>query len=101
MSDDVKPGGFHCYDCSAPPPPYMVLNEVWRTAMPEYSRLKHALRHFEESPDRVEREKRYVLLCLTCLERRLGRPIEIGDFDLTVPINLGIALGYRLGREKT
>lgn len=40
-------------------------------------------------------------LCFLCLERRLGRPLVLADFDEKVPVNQGIYLGFRLSTKAT
>jgi hypothetical protein len=36
--------------------------------------------------------------CLSCLARRLERPLTPEDFDLRLPINQGIRLGIEMGQ---
>lgn len=88
---------FCCYDCSAPhPPEYMVHDHVWRQAFPAYGRIKRELTaKYKATP---ESYKGHVFLCFACLEARLARKLEPSDFNLKLPINLGIALGLEMGR---
>lgn len=73
---------------------YMVLPAVWRQAWPTYYREKAAAnRAFKAG---MAPRKRF-LLCFRCLEQRLCRKLTIDDFNLTLPINSGVALGYALG----
>lgn len=97
----VRDGGLDCYDCEKASGNYMVHDIVWEVAFPEYRLVKSALK--EKYPDKTDehRAKRYVCLCLDCLERRLGRPLEEADFDLKLPINHPLKLGIRIGRTST
>lgn len=72
---------YYCYDCSHYPPSYMVLDEVWERAVPDY---------------REQRKSRRFNLCFSCLESRLGRELTVRDFQ-EVPVNQGIFFGYLMG----
>ena len=88
-----------CYGCGKPnPEPYMVRRNVWLLAVPEYTKLKMALAEqygrFNKGPDRTS-----VLLCLSCLEKRLDRPLTLNDFT-KVPLNALLLFGAKLGKNK-
>ena len=71
-----------CNDCEEPiSAGYMVLPAVWQQAWDD---------HAEPS---AERDRH---LCLTCLQGRLGRGLELNDFNLMLPINQGILWGYSI-----
>jgi len=81
-----------CYDCGFDHDWYMVKNEVWLQAWPEdYPKLRTRL-ILENQGRRV-----FVSLCYECLEKRLGRVLTIDDFDLGIPINSGVRMGFKLG----
>jgi hypothetical protein len=92
MSDpDRKP--FRCYDCGDYDPGYMVHRSVWAQAVPEYHVVKRKLvKEFGGSKSPLV----HFLLCLPCLERRLGRRLTSDDFDLNLAINQGILYGTEL-----
>jgi hypothetical protein len=50
--------GQRCADCATEPEPYVVDDELWRSAGAR----------FDDG------------LCLACLTRRIGRPLQQGDF---------------------
>lgn len=66
---------YKCIDCKKHCGNYMVKNNVWEEAMPDYIEYK-------KLPDEIN----IVSLCLGCLEKRLNRKITINDFE-KVPIN--------------
>lgn len=69
---EIKP----CQDCGCKhPEPYGVSDELWAAA------------------GMVEG-----VLCLDCLQKRIGRDLTIFDFT-NYPINEGIRFGYNLGRD--
>ena len=39
------------------------------------------------------------LCCIDCLAGRLGRELNLSDFDTRAPINRLLILGYRIGRR--
>lgn len=81
-----------CYDCTSTQDWYMLRDEVWNQAWPEdYSKLRTRLT-LENQGKRV-----FICLCYDCLEKRLGRSLTIDDFDLGLPINSGIRMGFKLG----
>lgn len=92
----------------------MVRGDVWLAAWPDYSG-QVALARWETSkridPDGsrhaacpvefkkiVRRETPRFLLCLRCLELRLGRPLEIEDFT-PAPVNNAVRFGFLMGRR--
>jgi hypothetical protein len=90
----VKDGGLCCYDCRGPAPSYMVRHAVWRRAMPDYHELKHVLAERHAGGDVLQRAQAIIELCFPCLEARLKRSLRPEDFNLSIPTNAGIALGY-------
>lgn len=58
-----------CADCGRAHPSYMLKDSVWAEAIAE-----------EPKRDTAQ------LLCMSCVEARLGRPLEHGDLD-PVPVN--------------
>lgn len=67
---------------------YMVRDEVWMTAVPNYFRLRPSRR----------REDLLTNLCLRCLEKRLGRPLTLQDFtdtEVNDPIRFGWDMALR------
>lgn len=93
----------------------MVHNPVWKSAWPEGQPHKLVLRRhanmlFPDAPRTRHPDKHgrqhvlvHVLLCFGCLEERIGRALELDDFQLVnrdgtrpLPINAGILLGYRM-----
>jgi hypothetical protein len=81
-----------CNDCGKLNDSYMVRNDVWRAAWPDYSHRKAEALRLYPKPD----VRRHLLLCFRCLEKRLGRTLFPQDFDLTLPINSGICLGLNM-----
>ncbi len=69
-----------CSFCKTYFEPFMVVGPVWRKAM----RLN----------------ERHLTPCVPCIQHRLGRPLRIEDFDLSIPINQNILLGIRLSRDE-
>lgn len=83
-----------CYDCRRDCGSYMVHDEVWDRAWPGYHQLRRELR--AKYP--VSKYGFWgLVLCFKCLERRLGRPLVLGDFTKAV-INQPIVFGFGLGR---
>lgn len=68
-----------CHDCRGLYSIYMVYDGIWHEAL----KTKKALQTIR-------------VLCLGCLERRLGRPLTIENFTWA-PVNDGIRLGHALG----
>lgn len=92
---DTDIPSLRCEDCAILPEHYMVRNEVWALAWPDY----------EEERMRRRRQWRhdgtgsfFCLLCFACLEKRLGRKLTANDFNLELPINKPIAFGMRLAQ---
>lgn len=89
-----------CYDCRKNTANdsnyYMVLDHVWLSAWPDYPKLVSARRKMPRD------ERPFYCLCLDCLEKRLGRILNIHDFRLNVPVNYNIlqALSDRASRRR-
>lgn len=93
----LTPKGFLiCRDCKDYSTPYMVRDEVWNEAWPEYRELRQVLR--EKHRNTWSEGKSHVYLCLPCLEKRLGRTLMPADFDLELPINAAIRQGLWMAK---
>lgn len=110
MSNDRK---MYCHDCQCFVDPYMVKDQVWEQAIPDYSRLARYLyqkvldemglrspvevRNLGPEEKKEFRARSYAIqLCFSCLQERLERPLEISDFT-EAPINDKIRLGFNMG----
>lgn len=76
-----------CADCNTDchSADYYVKDQVWSVAWPGYLNAKKAAvkkwgKHHARS---------YLLLCLSCLAKRLGRPLVPEDFNWAIAVNLG------------
>jgi len=85
-----------CRDCKAYTPPYMVRNHVWNEAWPDYLELRRALK--ERHHDTWSEGRSHIFLCMSCLEKRLGRALMPADFDLELPINASIRQGLWMAK---
>ncbi len=91
--EHIKGGGLlkaqaeACMDCECSPPYYMVKDEVWWKAVPDYIDVKVSRR----------KDMRFTRLCFKCLSIRLGRPLDISDFS-SAPVNNLIHFGYSLAK---
>lgn len=104
-----------CVDCGGYGGDYMVRHEVWLAAWPDYEEVRaklapelrarverldqNAVRRAPDGETPKSHGRGYLLLCCDCLEKRLGRELTIADFDLRIPVNTGIAFGFRLGKK--
>lgn len=104
--DKPSSNAYFCYDCKGVPSEYMVKDEVWRAAFPDYNAVKATLMANHQPPadltcsecQKVQfRRACHVWLCLHCLGVRLGRSLTANDFKLDAPINGSLVLGMRLG----
>jgi hypothetical protein len=100
-----------CWDCGTPANPYRVHDDVWKAAWPEGAPHRRRLtdlatRLFPNAHRRDPTTNKVVIsicLCFLCLERRLGRELQITDFPTVskagVPAyaNYGVFIGYRMG----
>jgi len=84
-----------CFDCNEENPHYMTSHEVWRQAFPNYREIKRQA--MQDHPDSA---LKFILLCLSCLEKRLGRRLTREDFA-NVPINAGVMKAFDLGFDIT
>ena len=89
---------FCCFNCGAREESYMVMNQVWLRAWPDYWEWRRELRSLLATSANTDGKMR-LLLCLSCLERKLGRPLVVSDFT-DVPINDKIFIGVRIGRRE-
>ncbi len=67
-----------CGDCASPRDEYMVLDTVWAAA---------------------GFTSRKGVVCLDCLEARLGRPLTLADFN-SAPINFSLRFGYKMAQRE-
>lgn len=111
----VPPGGMYCFDCGCWPEEYMLRDEVWLEAWPEYAEVRRLMWGrvaMKVDPDRtlrakdreefhraIQREREFLLLCFSCVEKRLGRLLVLGDFK-DAPINRAIRLGVEMARRE-
>ena len=73
---DLQRKCYKCIDCDDYAGNYMVKNEVWFKAVPDYVKFKRG----------APQDANIVAVCLPCLERRLNRKLTIDDFS-DAPIN--------------
>lgn len=76
----------------------MVRDEVWFQAWPTYREDRELLQRTAKA--REMQIEAVCYLCLECLEKRLGRPLVIEDFE-DVPLNKGVFFGYEMYRRST
>jgi hypothetical protein len=74
----------------------MVRNDVWKEAFPLYGLWKSVLGRMLREGVITEADKSLVL-CLECLERRVGRPLQLSDFT-SAPLSQGVFWGYYMGK---
>lgn len=86
-----------CYDCLKLDTGYMVTNAVWAAIWPDELKHKEKLAEIIKTR-RLTHFRACARLCLDCLPKRLGRQLTIDDFPPS-PINDGIHMGYKLGRN--
>jgi len=72
-----------CLDCEQATEYYMVSNEVWLEAIPDYREIKQERK--QKHPPKCT--QRHVMLCLGCLTLRLGRPLRRLDFPSHIRLN--------------
>lgn len=88
-----------CHDCGNLPPEYVVHDHVWLKAWPTYPQEK-ALRVKKYKNARGnERNKLFLVLCLNCLEDRLGRSLSFEDFVPSLVVNQPFFKGVQIGRR--
>ncbi len=76
---------FRCIDCNGlRDQAYMLRDAVWKEAVPDYPQRKL--------------KKRFVHVCIRCVERRLKRPITLDDLT-DKPINDLARVGARLAQR--
>jgi hypothetical protein len=114
---EAKVNMFLCYVCLEYGGAYMVTDMVWRAAWPTYVQDKSVLKrvYAEKFPGRHEitptglkpkpkaslhaEHAVYGMLCLECLEMKLGRRLKISDFT-EAKINNDIRFAYAMGLKK-
>lgn len=83
-----------CYDCKqAMHDWYMVKDDVWCLAFPNYRQIKMSFNHLPKA------ERPHIYLCFKDLERRLGRQLIPEDFRLELGINTGVVQGIKMGLQ--
>lgn len=83
-----------CYDCMRVTHDwYMVNDDVWRLAFPEYRQVRLSFASLPKD------ERPHIYLCFKDLERRLGRPLVPEDFRLELGVNTGIVQGVKMGMQ--
>ena len=88
---------FKCHDCKGYPDEYMVKSHTWHEAWPSYTQEKRQLLRLHPPPHQY---RAFLLLCFSCLEKRLKRPLMSSDFDLDLPCNAAVRLGFYMGRAE-
>jgi len=107
-----------CFDCHKTSYAYMLTEQVWKRAMPEYDEVRAALwkwyeatqpENFREGTDESNSDpSRFMLpgkpvisvrLCYRCVEGRLGRSLVIKDFS-PAPINESIRFAHRMSKRE-
>lgn len=78
------PKRFHCIDCNGHAEMYMIHDELWNSALPDWYEMKRVTGH--------------IYCCFSCLEKRIGRELTKEDFT-NAPINDPIHFGIKLGRQ--
>jgi len=99
----VEDGGDVCRDCRTPSPAgYMIKHELWRDVWPTHDRELEALHAKHPLQTRHGDVRHFLLLCIPCLERRLGRPLREDDLlgypTKEVPINRWLHAKFRAER---
>lgn len=93
MVATVEPSKGACRDCSRFVPSYMVRDAVWFAAWPTYREDKIAANR--QYKGTAEAWKAWLLLCLQCLEKRLGRRLILKDFE-SLPVNDIVFFAYEM-----
>jgi hypothetical protein len=75
----------------------MVLDKIWKKAVPNYIEIKKELKEKYPTESKSDIINNSFTLCFPCLEIRLKRKLTIKDFNLSLPINYGIKLGFEMG----
>lgn len=90
MKVGKKKPTLECIDCGEWSEWYMLKDDVWLSAVPDYSeRVAHV--PGVGTP--------HVYCCLTCVEGRLGRPLTLSDFS-NAPVNSLLFRGFELGTQE-
>jgi hypothetical protein len=88
-----------CHDCGNLPPEYKVQDHVWLKAWPTYLEDKALRVQKYKNARGNERNKLFLVLCLNCLETRLGRLLELEDFVPGQVVNQPFFKGVQIGRR--
>lgn len=71
---------------------------VWEKAWPDHEAVKQKLLD-QYDPKSAYAQETMTFLCVACLEKRLGRGLQVSDFDLGWPINSGIRIGLQVAKQ--
>lgn len=92
-----------CFDCSLYSGEFSVVSPVWKAAVPGYGLIREAIQSegWRKMKHKEAHSRKFiaalgVFLCLSCLERRLGRHITLEDLT-SVPINYNLRVAFRAG----
>lgn len=83
---------FACVDCGRMCGDYMVHDLVWLEAYPTYPAEKRKLKKLHASKPFMQ----YLRVCVSCLGKRLGRPLRLSDFTFA-SVNDVVRAAYRMG----
>ena len=78
---------YKCDDCGEPVYGYMLKDDIWKIAVPDYEKILTLQKHF--------------YLCFSCIKHRLGRQLKVTDFTdapINAPIIEGVLAGLRYAR---
>ena len=109
----MEKGYCSCFDCLGYTSPYMLHNKTWQRLMPEHDHVRKVLldwhrrtypQHYREvakgPTQRIHGTPiTSIRLCLGCAQKRLGRPLILGDFT-DVPLNASIHFAHRMGTQR-
>ena len=89
-----------CWDCKGWSHAYMVHDEIWLKAWPDYPTMRLFLKSVlcTKSHGREAGGEMRLVLCFECLEKRLGRKLRIVDLT-DYPINNLLKKGAAMALE--
>lgn len=83
-----QPYGDNCFSCGGFNNPYMLKNSLWKELVPE-AKVMSSKWHRDASGELVREGGCFI--CLSCIEKRLGRGLKESDFlESKPPINYGV-----------
>jgi hypothetical protein len=89
-----------CAYCKGPDDDYMVKKETWDQAFPQYKEAKNLLLAAHRRGEILKISDTFILCCMVCLAHKLNRPLVQSDFDLTLPINRSLLIGYTMAKDE-